>query len=56
MNILLGIICIILLIGIAVLFSNNKKAIKYKIIIPGILVQLALIVFVLKVPVGQKYY
>ncbi|MGG7163433.1 NupC/NupG family nucleoside CNT transporter [Clostridium ihumii] len=54
MNILLGIICIILLIGIAVLFSNNKKAIKYKIIIPGILVQLALIVFVLKVPVGQK--
>ncbi|WP_010294198.1 NupC/NupG family nucleoside CNT transporter [Clostridium senegalense] len=53
-NILFGLIAIILLLGLAVLFSNNRKAIKYKIIIPGILVQVFLAIFVLKVSIGQK--
>lgn len=53
-NVIYGIVSIAVLLGIAVLCSNNRKAIKYRIIVPGILIQLVLAIFVLKMPVGQK--
>lgn len=51
-----GIIGIILILGIAFAFSNNKKAICLRTIIPGFLLQIALAVFVLKIPLGQKIF
>ncbi len=50
------------LIGIAVIFlicylmSNNKKAINYKTIGMGFLLQVSLAVFIFKVPIGQKIF
>ena len=42
-----GIIGIILILAIAYAFSNNKKAICLKTIIPGFILQVLLAVFVL---------
>lgn len=53
-NVLMGILSIAVLIVIGIIFSKDRKAINYKIIIPGLLVQIILAVFVLKVPIGQK--
>ena len=50
------------LIGIAVIFllcylmSNNKKAINYKTIGMGFLLQVSLAIFIFKVPVGQQLF
>lgn len=50
------------LIGIAVIFlicflmSNNKKAINYKTVGMGFLLQVSLAVFIFKVPLGQKMF
>ena len=50
------------LIGIVVIFlicyalSNNKKAINYKTIGMGFLLQISLAVFIFKVPLGQKIF
>ena len=48
-----GIIGIVLILGIAFLMSNNKKAISLKTVISGLLLQFFLAVFILKVPLGQ---
>ncbi|HAX72370.1 MAG TPA: NupC/NupG family nucleoside CNT transporter [Firmicutes bacterium] len=53
MNILFGILSLIVLVGIAYLFSENKKAVKFQTIIAGILMQVVLIFFVIKIPIGQ---
>lgn len=53
-NFILSIVSIILLLGIGYFFSSNRKAIKRKTIIAGILIQMILMAFVLKVPVGAK--
>lgn len=50
------------LIGIAVIFlicflmSNNRKAINYKTVATGFILQIALAVFIFKVPFGQKMF
>ena len=50
------------LIGIVVIFlicyalSNNKKAINYKTIGTGFLLQIAFAIFIFKVPLGQKMF
>ena len=50
------------LIGIVVIFlicyglSNNRKAINYKTIITGFLLQIGLAIFIFKVPLGQKIF
>ena len=50
------------LIGIVVIFlivfalSNNRKAINYKTIITGFLLQIAFAIFIFKVPIGQKIF
>jgi len=49
-----GIYGIVLLLLLAFLMSNNRKAINYKTVGIGFLLQVLLAVFVLKVPLGQK--
>lgn len=54
MNILFGILSLVVLIGISYLLSDNKKHIKWRIVIAGLIGQGILIFFVMKVPIGQK--
>lgn len=51
-----GLIGIAVILGIAFLMSNNKKAINWKLVISGLIIQLFLAIFVLKVPFGQKLF
>lgn len=51
-----GIIGIIIILGLAFLWSNNRKAINLRLVITGLLLQLALAIFILKVPVGQSIF
>jgi CNT family concentrative nucleoside transporter len=51
-----GIIGIIIILGLAFLWSNNRKAINYRLVITGIILQIALAVFILKVPIGQDIF
>ncbi len=48
-----GFIGIFIILGLAFLFSNNRKAINYKLVASGLLLQSILAVFILKVPLGQ---
>ena len=50
----IGIFGIIIILGLAYLMSNNRKAINYKTVGMGFLLQVLLAVFIFKVPVGQK--
>lgn len=45
-----GILGIILILGIAFAFSNNRKKINYRLVISGILLQVVIAVLILKVP------
>jgi len=51
-----GIIGIIVILGLAYLWSNNRKAINLRLVITGLLLQVALAVFILKVPLGQDIF
>lgn len=51
-----GISGIIIILGLAFLWSNNRKAINYRLVITGLLLQIALAVFILKVPIGQEIF
>lgn len=51
-----GIIGIIIILGLAFLWSNNRKAINLRLVITGLLLQVALAIFILKVPVGQDIF
>ena len=51
-----GIIGIIMILGLAFLWSNNRKAINKRLVITGLLLQLVLAVFILKVPLGQEIF
>ena len=55
-DILFGILGLSVLIGIAFLFSNNKKEVKWKQVGYGILLQLLFAVFVLLTPWGAKVF
>ncbi len=52
----IGIIGIIVIFLICYALSNNKKAINYKTIGMGFLLQLSLAIFIFKVPIGQKMF
>lgn len=52
----IGIIGIIIIFSIAFLMSNNKKAINYKTVGIGFLLQWLLAIFIFKVPLGQKIF
>lgn len=51
-----GIFGIIFIFLIAFLMSNNRKAINYKTVITGFLLQIFLAVFIFKVPVGRTIF
>ena len=52
----IGIIGILIIFILAFLMSNNKKAINYKTIGIGFLLQILLAVFIFKVPIGEKIF
>ena len=51
-----GIIGIIVILALAYLWSNNRKAINYRLVFTGLGLQLALAIFILKVPIGQEIF
>lgn len=51
-----GIIGIVVILGIAYLWSNNRKAINFRLVITGLILQLVLAIFILKVPIGQDIF
>ncbi|MGV3538828.1 MAG: NupC/NupG family nucleoside CNT transporter [Rufibacter sp.] len=56
MNRFTGLIGIVLILGIAYLLSNNRKAINLRLVTVGLLLQLGLAFFILKVPFGQMIF
>jgi CNT family concentrative nucleoside transporter len=53
---LTGLIGIILILGIAFLFSNNRKRINLRLVLSGLLLQVVIAVLVLKVPLVNKFF
>ena len=53
MNILFSILALVCLLGIAFILSTDKKSIRVQTVVMGLLLQIILIFFVIKVPVGQ---
>ena len=51
-----GLLGIILILGIAFLFSNNKRRINYRLVFSGILLQVFIAVMVLKVPPVTRFF
>ena len=51
-----GLFGIIFIFAIAFLMSNNRKAINYKTVVTGFILQIALAVFVFKVPFGRTMF
>lgn len=51
-----GLLGIALILLIAFLMSNNRKAISLRVVISGLLVQLGLAIFILKTPLGQRMF
>lgn len=51
-----GVIGIVIILGLAFLWSNNRKAINYRLVFTGLALQLALAIFILKVPIGQDIF
>ena len=53
---LIGIVGIVLILLIALLMSDNRKKISIKTVSVGLGLQIALAIFVLKIPIGQKIF
>ena len=51
-----GVIGILVILGLAFLWSNNRKRINYRLVVTGLLLQITLAVFILKVPIGQDIF
>ncbi|HQV78870.1 MAG TPA: nucleoside transporter C-terminal domain-containing protein [Chitinophagales bacterium] len=51
-----GILGIIAILGIAFLFSNNKKKINYRLVLSGLGLQLFLAVIILKIPAVKSFF
>lgn len=51
-----GLLGIVLILGIAFLFSNNKKRINYRLVASGLLLQVGIAVLVLKVPAVNSFF
>lgn len=51
-----GLIGIVLLLGLAFLLSNNRKAINYRLVSVGLLLQFSLAVFILKTDAGKAIF
>ena len=51
-----GLLGIILILGIAFLFSNNKKRINYRLVFSGLALQVTIAALILKVPVVNQFF
>jgi CNT family concentrative nucleoside transporter len=51
-----GLIGIVLIFGIAFLMSNNRKAINYRVVFSGLIIQILLAIFILDTPVGKSVF
>ena len=56
MDILRGVIGMVLIIGVAVLFSNNRKKIDWKLVGIGLAIQFVLAIFILKGSVMEEWW
>ena len=56
MNRFFGLIGIAVILGIAYLMSNNRKAINKRLVLTGLALQLGLAIFILKIPIGQVIF
>lgn len=56
MDRLIGLLGIAIILGIAFLLSNNRKAINYRTVGMGLAIQAALAVFILKTPLGRDIF
>lgn len=53
-NVLSGLLTLAVILGISYIVSENRKAINWRTVFAGLLGQLAIIFFVIKIPLGQK--
>ncbi len=53
---LTGLLGILLILGIALLFSNNRKAINYRLVLSGVGLQVIIAILVLKVPPVTAFF
>ncbi len=53
---LMGLVGFTAILGTAFLMSNNRKAINYRLVVSGLILQLVMAIFVLKVPFGQELF
>ncbi|MES2730597.1 MAG: nucleoside transporter C-terminal domain-containing protein [Bacteroidota bacterium] len=51
-----GLIGVAVILLLAFLLSNNRKAINYRLVITGLAIQVGLAIFILKIPIGQKIF
>ena len=51
-----GLIGVVVILGIAFLFSNNRKAINYRLVISGISLQFLIAILVLKIPPVTAFF
>ncbi|MBK7149101.1 MAG: NupC/NupG family nucleoside CNT transporter [Bacteroidetes bacterium] len=52
----IGLLGVVMILSIAFLFSNNRKAINYRLVVSGLALQLTLAVLILKVPVVTRFF
>ena len=51
-----GLLGVFMILGIAFLFSNNKKKINMRVVFSGIALQIAIGILVLKVPIVTAFF
>jgi CNT family concentrative nucleoside transporter len=51
-----GFLGIAVILGLAYAMSNNRKAINWRLVISGLILQVSMAIFVLKVPLGQQLF
>ncbi len=51
-----GLLGVIVILGIAFLVSNNRKAINYRLVLSGLGIQLVMALFILKTSIGQQLF
>ena len=51
-----GIIGVIFILGLAWLFSNNRKAINYRLVVSGIALQVVIAILVLRIPMVTRFF
>ena len=55
-SILFGIFGLVVLLGIAWLFSNNKKEVNWRVVASGVGLQLVFAILVILTPLGEKIF